>query len=719
MFTYGVQFYRPPNPPMGKRYDDLAKIAKDLKFNTIKIWASWNWCNPRSGEYIFDEIEDIMSYCDEFGLKVVVNTILEHAPYWLDEKFPESRYVNAKGQPITLRGRSSAPLGGWPGLCLDHPEVRSAATDYLRELSKVVGPHKSMCIYDCWNEPHIEPAWFNSLWPTPEDRLYCYCDQTVAEFRNWLKKKYGDIDRLNQVWVRRFRSWKDIDPPRMHGTYMDWLDWRRFIIESMREQMEFRCNILRETDPQHEVMSHGAGLPPLDPLAESAIDLWSLASKLDKWGVSMFPRWFNIYPSLFASKIDLIRSSAQGKEFWISELQGGHAMNTGLKRGPKVRPKDIRVWNWLSVIGGAKGIMYWNYRAEATGVEATGFGLVKRDGSFPDRALEASRNCALLQKYWSLIENYMPTSQVALLYDPDNQLLNYAMDADEAATMFSFKGYYQTLWESDYIVDFIRPSEITFPKYQVVIAPFHLLGKSDTVKKVREFVSAGGLFITETSFGLFDEHAVNNFTIPPLGLNEVFGLEEDESFYTQPDQLKDIANILHGFYSMQRDRRCYGEEIYNAPYLEFSEPLAGKARATTFITPLLIKTARSIATYDGFDVAAVNRYGRGKTFYFGTNLGASIYLGDSIAKEIIKKIVTERIKPKIRGDKLRPRLIEGKDGSLLIVVNDTLEEATENIDVPNQFKKAMNIFNNESIPIVDNKVKITVGAEDVSVLHLS
>ena len=46
-----------------------------------------------------------------------------------------------------------------------------------------------------------------------------------------------------------------------------------------------------------------------------------------------------------------------------------------------MRPRDIRIYNWLAMATGAKGVIYWNYQAEATGREATGYGLVARSGA--------------------------------------------------------------------------------------------------------------------------------------------------------------------------------------------------------------------------------------------------------------------------------------------------------------------------------------------------
>ena len=163
-----------------------------------------------------------MGYCDEFGIKVLMGVILEDAPWWLEAAHPETRYVNANDHAQRLEGSGNNVSGGWPGLCLDWQPVRDAASKFIREMAKVVSAHSSMYAYDCWNEPHIEPAWGHHF---PEDavniegRLYCYCPRTIAEFQKWLQKRYGTIDQLNEAWVRSYPNFTTIDPPREQGTY--------------------------------------------------------------------------------------------------------------------------------------------------------------------------------------------------------------------------------------------------------------------------------------------------------------------------------------------------------------------------------------------------------------------------------------------------------------------------------------------------------------------
>src|SRR5690348_16720561 len=67
-FIYGSAFYRPPNPPPSMRRAMLKTIAQEYKFNIIRIYPAWAYYNPAPDRFDFSELEEVLKYCDEFGL---------------------------------------------------------------------------------------------------------------------------------------------------------------------------------------------------------------------------------------------------------------------------------------------------------------------------------------------------------------------------------------------------------------------------------------------------------------------------------------------------------------------------------------------------------------------------------------------------------------------------------------------------------------------------
>jgi beta-galactosidase len=708
-FIYGTQFYRPPNPPRSQRRAMLRAIAQDYRFNLVRVYPTWDYYNPEPERFEFDEIEEVMNYCDEFGLRVLMGIVFETAPYWLEQAHPESRFVDAKGNPQRLQGSPAQITGGWPGLCLDWEPVRRAGAKFIQELVKVVAPHPSAYAYDVWNEPHIEPAWQRNIWAAPQETLFCYCERTIAEFQNWLERRYGTLERLNEAWTRRYSDWKAIDPPRALGTYADWVDWRRYIIERSTKYLHFRADTVRAADSRHVIESHAAHHPPVDSIAVNGTNAWRLAEVVDVWGLSLFPPWQISSVMEGAAKFEITRSNAAGKDFWLTELQGGHA-NQGLWRSHQMRPADIRLWNWLAVAAGARGIVYWAYLAEATGREATGYGLVERSGATTERAKEAARTHALIQQYEGILKGYRPKVEVAILTDQDNALLTFAMSGDEAASTASFQGYYRALWNLDLWADFVEPADLGRIHPKVLIVPWHLVGKKETCELLRRFAEAGGTLLLETAFGLFDERFYYNPTVPPHGLDEVFGYREKESLFVDSGTASRPLVVPRDLPASDR--------IYYEPEIAFREPLAVRLKAHTFLTPLEITSATAIATCQGRPVAATKKVGRGEVFYFGTNLGASITAGHSGGIELLRAIIRRVVQPAVTAGKLRPRLIQGAGQSLLLVFNDTAGKQMARVSLPSQYRRATNIYTGAEHPVFQNAVEVAVPDRDVAVLHL-
>ena len=709
-FIYGTEFFRPPNPPRALRHEMLTAIAKEYKFNIIRIYCSWVYLNPEEGKFDFTEIEEVMNDCDQLGLKVLMGAVIEEAPYWLEAVHPEARFVDALGAPQRLQTASINMSGGWPSLCMDWTPVREAAANFLRELATVVSKHSSMYAYDVWNEPHLEPSGGREFNASTDQKLYCYCEKTIASFQSWLKQRYGTLEKLSEAWVRRYPSWDVIDPPRGPGSYIDWVDWRRFMIERSTAEMRFRVKTLRAVDTRSILESHVFSQAAILPLALQAINPWRLAELMETWGLSNFPRWQESPIYFGAAQIELTRAAAAGKPFWITELQGGHGSN-GIRRSMQMRPRDIRLWNWMLVAMGGKGIVYWCYLTEATGTESTGFGLVERDGSASERVLEAAQDHKLIEAQWEIIKDYKPNPEVAVLVDIDNALLTFAMSGKEDASTKSFAGYYKALWNSDVLVDFVEPQSLRdADKYRVIIAPWHLIGKKDTCDHLRRFVEGGGTLLLETGFASYDEHMVYNPIVPAFELADAFGYREQESLYMRQDDGRDNPKPEH---LSESDR------VYVEGHLAFTEPISATIKAHTFLTPIRLASAKVIATYESTPVAATKKVGKGQVYYVGTNLGASIEEGSQAGIELVRTIVTQAIQPSVTSDKLRPRLIESPKGSLLIVFNDQIIDQTARVRVPSRYRTATNVYDNQSQAVSADSVEIQVPFEGVSVFRLS
>jgi len=288
------------------------------------------------------------------------------------------------------------------------------------------------------------------------------------------------------------------------------------------------------------------------------------------------------------------------------------------------------------------------------------------------------------------------------------------MAGKEDASVNSFRGYYKALWNMDLWADFIELPTLAKSDYKVVIAPWHIMGKKQTCEDLLHYVENGGTLILETAFGLFDEKCFYNPVIPPYGLAEAFGYREKENFIQRP-QSEWVTKVTPGGPPL----RPADEIIYYQPEIEFTLPLIIRVRANTFLTPITVSSATPIAHYRDLTVAAMKKVGKGEVYYIGTNLGASINNGDDAGIVLLRAIITKAAHPPVTGTKLRPRLIEGSSTrSLLVVVNDSAQDVTENITLPSRYHRATDIHTKKPQLMEKGAVRVVVPYEDAVILLL-
>jgi hypothetical protein len=287
------------------------------------------------------------------------------------------------------------------------------------------------------------------------------------------------------------------------------------------------------------------------------------------------------------------------------------------------------------------------------------------------------------------------------------------MAGNEDASVQSFKGYYKALWNMDLWADFIEPGTLGKRDYKVLIAPWHLIGKKGTCQALLRYVENGGLLVLETAFGLFDQRCFYNPVIPPYGLAEAFGYREKENFVQRSRGDWVTAEKPGG-----PPVRPADDMIYYEPEIEFSLPIKTRVRAHSFLTPITVSSATPIARYGDLTVAAHKKLGKGQVFYVGTNLGASINNGDDAGINLLRAIIGATARPAVGSTQLRPRLIESSNRSLLIVVNDTPQDHTENIGLPSRYHRVTNIYTRQPQPLESGAVRVSVPYEDAVVLLL-
>ena len=549
MTVVGAQYYRPPNPPREDWARDL-RMMRDAGMNTVKFWACWSWINGTEGQFDFADLDELMDLARANDLDVVINTIIENAPYWLETGHPNARYVDQEGHALHLTAAMNTPGGGWPGLCFDNDAAWERAAEFLRVLVQRYDGHPALMVWDVWNEPHLEPA---SYFP---DRMYCYCDASIARFVAWLRAKYGTLDALNLAWSRRFSSWDQVAPPRVFEAVPDLIDWRSFWFDNLRRWLERRARVVREASDDTPVMTHVALSGFTGQLATHTLDEFTLTGDIDVFGTSSFPTWLMADDHVeHLLNLDTARDAAEGKPFWQAELQGGRGRRAGAESTGQPRPEVVRLWMWNALAAGATGVMFWQWRPELLGPESPGYGLTTPGGGSTAR-LDAAAEMAEVARLPELAGRTTISGPVGLVVSRLTALHAFATDRSMAIYRDAVMGAYRLLLDAGAPPALVHEDQITARGVPTGVStlywPMPAVASDELLAALASFVESGGTLVAEASPGEYDQLGHRRTTVPGAGLEGAFGAVESET-----DTGTDIAarvgdHMLRGAWQVSR-----------------------------------------------------------------------------------------------------------------------------------------------------------------------
>jgi beta-galactosidase len=516
---------------------DLDEIRR-LGFNTVRSWIEWTACEKEEGKYDFSALKLLTDLAGEVGLRVIVQVYIDSAPDWVGAKHPDSKFVSSNG--VAVESQAS------PGFCFDHPGVRDKALRFFSEAARAVKDKPAFYGWDLWSEPHII-NWAEVYYVGDLNYVqFCYCHSTQERFREWLKKKYVTVDNLNKAWYRTVRSWEEVQPPR-YGTiltFTDYIDWKEFISDKLAEDLRLKAQAVRSVLPETVVTSHSAG-PGIftRPDWSGTPDDRKMSDSVDFYGSSIYPKhawttrpWSPYYRS---SGLDFVRSMGIGnKGFYIGELQAGYGV-FGMKMSYPVVGADLRDWMWSTVAYGTRAVNIYAYYPMSTGYEAGGYGLVELDGKVTERAEAAGKIARAITANKDLFLKALPSrAEIAILYIPLSHMVGGQQSfTGEGQTVGvnnlseSLQGIHRAFFERNIPVDFLHVNDLGTPRaagYKLIIAPYPVQMSQPHVRKLIDFVRAGGTLLTEARCGWVDEKGVSSPVIPGAGLSDALGCRELE-----------------------------------------------------------------------------------------------------------------------------------------------------------------------------------------------
>lgn len=684
IFPYGVHFYREPSLPMVQLKHDM-KIIKKLGFNMLKIQESWAIDEPVEGKINLSKIEELIAQAKELGLYIYFGVTMEQAPAWLWKKYPDCYLVYNTGQPHDDPTQYLLAADGKPGPCWDHPGARKSGEQFIVALVKKIGRYENILVWNVWQEV--------GFWPMRPGTLgFCYCPNTLTLFRKWLKEKYSNLKKLNSIWRTAYGGWEEIEPPREYPPVPSWIDWRYFMDDVyLARAIRWKADAIRKNDPYRRPVFCHMGAPTIGSGVE-----WQFAREVDIFGSSCYPAWGPFHQwdmdraksggsislerglktemSEVAIRFDYIRSAcAEDTECWAAEFQGG-PISTFLQKGRTPSPSDIQRWVLTALSSGIQGLSFWNHRVEIFWQEAYGFGLLDSRGDKSDRAEEAGRIGKAVNKYADVfLCGRLPKAEVGILINEDLWHFTQATSDAQKHLTHTIRGIYKMLWESGVWIDFlelnVQGGELK--KYKVIILPFPLAISDELMQKLKNYVSNGGVLISEACPGRYDKYGFTRSGEISSIAEKLFGVEH-----------KNVV-LCHepGETHWMLPERSYGEII---PSTRFSGtgPFKGHSvLASLYVETFISKGSKPILYKENESTGVVNSHGKGKAYLIGTFIGhAGITNEDEPTREFLLKLLADSgVKQERCGSLLRRRRIL-KDKEAWFLINPTNKTISETID---------------------------------------
>jgi len=488
--TIGVYYY-PEAWPESQWARDMANIRKlGMEFVHMGEFA-WYFMEPEEGQFHFEWLDKNIDLAAKNGLKVILCTPSAAPPVWLARNHPEILMVDGAGRTIQHGSREHAD---WSSQL-----YRDYVTKIDTELARRYGHDRRVWGWQIDNElSHY-------------GKHFSYSRAATQRFRDWLKEKYGSIDRLNAdwggaFWSEMYQSFDQIEIPNEQVLVADpsphaVLDFRRWFAHEAANYLDSQASVLRRYSENQWIttnfMAMHADVNPV--LSRSSLDVFS-------W--THYP----VHGNLNEGELGYRLGSASVMSFMhdfmrpltgisgIMELQPGQ-VNWG-DYNPWPLPGAIHMWILRAFGAGANFVCTYRYRQPLYGSELYHKGLAETDGVTPSPG--GREYSEAMSDILKLRQQYRPDARepesyaarrTAFLIGFDNR---WDIENHPQTKLWNTEAhwmrYYRALKSAMAPIDVIT-EETEFDKYPFVVAPAYQLVSEDLVKRWTRYAQNGGHLI--------------------------------------------------------------------------------------------------------------------------------------------------------------------------------------------------------------------------------
>ena len=481
-----------------ERWDRDIELMQQANFNVVRMGEfAWSRFETRDGVFDLDWWKDIVSRLGRAGISVLACTPSAAPPAWLTRNDESVLCVDEEGR--------RASHGSRRHYCPTSPRYREYATRAVAAIGEAVADEKAVIAWQIDNEI------------APDSNLGCCCEACTAGFREWLRKRYGTLETLNDAWGTVFWSgdfsaWEEIAPPYPVHARKSWrLDYVRYQCEVLADFGAVQAETLRGINPKWRITSNAwAGLSAgfdVRPLFD-CLDFASNDGYLDYYaGRDHYTAVWDFYRTV----------KGPPQPFWIAETGAWNPCNIY----PDMH-RSLRPWAWLAAAKGAEGLIYFRWRQSVMGEEDHP-AILDWSGE-PGRGFEmvAKTLGEIASLRTELQASPLPTAEAALLFDWDSGY--YAMMTDRPH-MQHLAEMHASLSRLGIQADFLsnRP-DLDLSAYRLLVLPQVEFVDAGLAEKLHAFVETGGTLLGTPRLGTLDPNGKYLTTPMPGGLTDLFGI---------------------------------------------------------------------------------------------------------------------------------------------------------------------------------------------------
>lgn len=455
-------------------WDDDVRLMREASVTTVSLGIfSWSRLQPAPDTWDFAWLDRIIDKLHQAGIGVNLATATASPPPWVSIEHPD----------VLARDENGATY--WHGSRQHYspasPTYRRLAAELVRRLAERYAQHPAVIMWHVNNE-------YGCHLPVE------YSDAAQTAFRDWLGRRYGTIEALNEAWgtafwSQRYGRWEEVLPP-LKAPYSrnpaQLLDYHRFMSDMWLECYLAERDIIRAAGAGQPISTNMMG-------AFKPGNYQSWAPHIDIITDDCYPDPLDPNrPRNTAFQRDLMRSLKPGVP-WLLMEQATDAVNWRRTNVSK-QPGQLAAETAQSIGRGADGIFYFQWRQSRAGAEKFHSAMLPHAGTRARTWQEAS---ALGGQLSALPE--LPTpgedARVALVFDWENW---WAIENPDHPTTLDYlalvREWYGALYRRGVMVDIVPPEQVS-DRYSLVVAPFAYLLRNEGAAALYRFVSEGGVLL--------------------------------------------------------------------------------------------------------------------------------------------------------------------------------------------------------------------------------